>query len=282
MRTIIQGMTGKEGQRMARWMIASGTEVVAGVTPGKGGQEVEGRPIFSSVAEAVATFPDIQASSVAVPPLAVRSAVEEALTSGIRLVHVLTENVPVQDVLAIRSLASANNAMIIGPSSVGLIEMPSFRLGYLGGESPFITLREGRLAILSTSGGMANEIVMACGRRGIGIRLVLSLGGDRIAGTSVKEAIARMEQRDDVEAIALFVEPGNPWLRDVHAPTKPTAVMLPGDALESLPRGMPYGHTGTILGEDEPRLVDVRRRIVAQGIKCTNRLSEFLGYCASL
>lgn len=282
MKTIIQGMTGKEGQRMARWMIASGTEVVAGVTPGKGGQEVEGRPIFSSVAEAVAAFPDLQASSVAVPPFAVRSAVEDALNAGIPLVHVLTENVPVHDVILMRSLATQRGAMILGPSSVGMIEMPSFRLGYLGGESPFTTLVEGGLAILSTSGGMTNEIVMACGRRRIGVRAVMSLGGDRVAVTTLAEAIARMETREDVKAIAIFVEPGNPWLREAAAPTKPTAVMLPGNALESLPRGLPYGHTGTILGEDEPRLVDVRSRIVAQGMKCTDRLSEFLDACESL
>jgi succinyl-CoA synthetase alpha subunit len=163
-----------------------------------------------------------------------------------------------------------------------MIEMPSFRLGYLGGESPFTSLAEGGLAILSTSGGMTNEIVMACGRRRIGVRAVMSLGGDRVAGTTLAEAIARMETREDVKAIAIFVEPGNPWLREAAAPTKPTAVMLPGNALESLPRGLPYGHTGTILGEDEPRLVDVRSRIVAQGMKCTDRLSEFLDSCESL
>lgn len=268
---------------MARWMIASGTDVVAGVTPGKGGQEVEGRPIFSSVAEARATFPDIEASSVVVPPLAVRGAVEDALAAGICVIHILTENVPVQDVVALRATASASNAKILGPSSVGYLEMPSFRLGYLGGERPFATLNEGGLAILSTSGGMSNEIVMACGRRGIGIRCVMSLGGDRVPGTTLTEAIMQMESRDDVTAIAIFVEPGNPWLREtLSTPRKPTVVMLPGDALETLPRGMPYGHTGTILGEDEPRLVDVRARLMAQGMKCTDRLSDFLDMCASL
>jgi hypothetical protein len=86
----------------------------------------------------------------------------------------------------------------------------------------------------------------------------------------------------DVEAIAIFVEPGNAWLRDTNTPIKPTVVMLPGDAIESLPRGMPYGHTGTILGEDDPKLIDVRRQLVAQGMKCTDRFSEFLDHCESL
>lgn len=290
---IIQGMTGKEGTRMAAWMIGSGTNVVAGVTPGKGGQVVLDKPIFDSVAEAKQKFPDVLATCVVVPAERVLSAAVESIAQGLKLIYILTEKVPVQDVMRLRDAARASGAIILGPSSVGMLQFPKFRLGYLGGERPFDYLREGGstssprsgVALLSASGGMANEILMSFAREEIGIKIALALGGDRVQGFTLAEAVAMCENMDGVGSLALFIEPGHPFLRRLASGDvkmkKPATVMLPGSALELLPRGLPYGHAGTILGEDDQPLAQIRSMIRARGIACAETMGEFLQLCKS-
>ncbi len=276
MKILIQGMTGKEGSRMARWMMASGSKIIAGVTPGKGGQEVEGRPIFDSVKEA----PQADVSCIVVPAAHVLSAVREALEAGIRFIHVLTENVALHDAVEMRRLAKDKGAMLLGPASVGYLHFPDVRIGYLGGEHPFSgQLKEGDIALLSTSGGMTNELMAALSRAGLGIRLAIAVGGGHVVGTNLTEAIAMAEADADVKRIAVFAEPGQPLLRELRRgwkPAKPFVVMLPGTALDLLPRGLPYGHTGTILGEDEPSVRETREGIRAQGIACAATVPEFV------
>ena len=130
---IVQGMTGKEGSRMASWMIQDGMNVVAGVSPGKGGTEVEGRPIFHSVKEACASHAGIAATCIVVPAPFVLSAVREAIEARIPLIHIFSERVPVHDVMEMRAAALKVGLIILGPSSVGYLQFPHFRLGYLGG-----------------------------------------------------------------------------------------------------------------------------------------------------
>ena len=277
---LIQGMTGKEGSRMAGWMITSGTKVVAGVTPGKGGQEVEGRPIFNTVKEARAAFPDISVSCVVVPAALVLGAVREAMEAGIPFIHILTENVPVHDAVEIRHLAVSHQARVLGPASVGLLRFPAFRLSYLGGETPFDGhLKEGDIAALSTSGGMTNEIISAFSREGLGIRIAIAVGGGSVVGTSLVEAMELVDADPDVKRIAIFVEPGQPILNHLlagHLSKKPLTIFLAGEALDRLPRGLPYGHTGTILGENEPTIAEMRAKLKAKGIACASTMSEFI------
>ncbi|MFH1704567.1 MAG: CoA-binding protein [Patescibacteria group bacterium] len=283
---IIQGMTGKEGSRMAGWLIASGSNVVAGVTPGKGGQSVEGRPIFNSVAEAKAAFPAVEISSIAVPAPFVLSAVNDAIEAGMRFIHILTEQVPVHDVMRMKEIARAKGATILGPSSVGYIQFPQFRMGYLGGESPFSTVQEGSVAIVSTSGGMTNELLMALTRNGVGVRLAFALGGDRVIGTTLEDAIRWSESCPEVASIAIFIEPGRPLLKALISGTfnftKPAIVFLAGEALDDMPRGLPYGHTGTILGEDEMSVREIRKTLSERGIMCVGTMSEFIQAYKSL
>jgi len=271
---------------MANWMIQSGTRVVAGVSPGSGGKEVEGCPIFNSVAEAKARFPGITATCIVVPAPFALSAVTEALEAGIPCVYVITERVPIRDVMEMRRMASEKNAVIFGPSSVGYLQFPQFRLGYLGGQKPFEHLTEGGIALLSSSGGITNETLMAFARRGIGVRLALSVGGDVLNGCNLIEALESVQTRPDVTALAVFLEPGNPLIsaliRGRVRPVKPLRLCLPGDALESLPRGLPYGHAGTVLGDDEGSLRDIREKLTAQGIPCTALHDEFIDWCAAL
>lgn len=275
---LIQGMTGKEGMRMAKWLLGSGVRVVAGVTPGKGGQEVEGRPIFNSVAEAKAAFPGIQVTSIVVPPMRVLGAVEDAVAAGIKFVQILTENIPVHDVLAMRQKALVVGATILGPSSVGYLQFPKFRIGNIGGEEPFRVLQEGSLAVVSNSGGMTNELLMGLARRGVGIRCAFAVGGDRVVGFSLRNALDHAEVSADVAAIAMFAEPGHPVLAALAngdcIVKKPLTILMPGDVLDTLPRGMPYGHTGTVLGEDDCSVPSMRVAIRERGYICTGSLKE--------
>lgn len=283
---LIQGITGKEGSRMAAWLVASGVNVVGGVTPGKGGQETEGRPVFDSVVAARERFPDCVVSSIVVPPSRVLGAVEEAIAAGIRYIHVLTEQIPLRDVLVMRKSAVSQGVALLGPSSVGYLQFPRFRIGYLGGEVPFETLKEGGAAILSTSGGMANELMMSLSRHGIGVRLALALGGDRVVGLTLEDAIAWTESLEEVNLLALFVEPGRPILKTLAEGTfrfqKQAVVFLAGEALDSLPRDVPYGHTGTVLGEGDVSVHETRLALRRQGITCVGSMSEFLLACKIL
>lgn len=284
---IIQGMTGKEGSRMMRWMRASGTNVCAGVTPGKGGSDVDGVPVFNSVADARTRFPDSFVSCVAVPAAFVRSAVKEALEGGVRFVYVLSEHVPVHDVLAIRSLARTQMASVLGPASVGFVCFPAFQLGYLGGQNVFEHgLQEGDAAVLSTSGGMTNEILMGCARANVGVRFAAALGGGTICGITLTEAVADAQDRADVRRLAIFTEPGQPLLTALldgrlvlH---KPAVLFLAGRELDNLPKGVPYGHTGTLLGEGQRTVSETISGLKALGIRCASTMDDFFLQLQSL
>lgn len=280
---MIQGMTGKEGQRMAQWLIQSGVNVVCGVTPGKGGQEVEGKPIFNSVADAKAAFPSVVASCVVVPRAFALSAVTEAIENNVPFINILTEQVPVHDVMAMKKVARERGSIILGPSSVGYLQFPKFRLGYLGGERPFSELVEGDIGVFSTSGGMTNELIMALARQGTGIRCAMAVGGDRVVGFTLEDALRFAEAEHSIKKIALFIEPGRAILRRlldgsfvIH---KPAVIFLAGEVLDRLPRGLPYGHAGTILGENDMSVLEIRKQLRAKGIPCAGNMFEFLELC---
>lgn len=275
---LIQGITGKEGSRMTGWLKKSGSKILAGVTPGKGGTFVDEIPVFNSVAEACAQFPEIKISSIVVPPLHVQAATLEALAAGIKFIHILTEQVPVHQIMKLRAAAATANATILGPASVGLLQFPRWRIGYCGGENPFEYIIEGDIAIVSASGGMTNELIMALHRAGLGIKVALAVGGGLVAGTTMNEAVEWVKNIPEVKKILIFVEPGSALLAAAATGqfkfNKPTVVLLAGEALELLPRGLPYGHTGTILGEDAQSLKLVREQINQQGTPCVNTINE--------
>lgn len=279
---LVQGMTGKEGARMTKWLLQSGMSVCAGVTPGKGGMLIEGCPIFNSVAEAITAFPAVEITSIVVPAARVRGAVEEALAAGIKYAHILTESVPVYDVLAMRSEARAQGAVILGPSSVGYLQFPRFRVGYIGGENPFGVIPEGGIALVSTSGGMTNEIMMGFAREGLGIRVAFAIGGDRIPAFSLEDALAFCDTQSNVSHLVVFAEPGRPFfqrlLQGVSTFTHPIVVFLAGDILDDLPRGKAYGHTGTLLQEEEMSVASLREALRAKGIPCVATMPELLHY----
>lgn len=279
-KTIVQGMTGKEGLRMTKWLLQSGVKVCAGVTPGKGGMEVEGCPIFNSVQEAVAAFPDIEVTSIVVPASRTKSAVLEALASGLKYIHILTESIPVHDVLAFQAEAKKQGATVLGPSSIGYLQFPAFRMGYIGGENPFEHIREGGIGLVSTSGGMTNELMMALGRHDLGVRVAFAVGGDRVPGLSLEEAVKICDEFPGVERLVVFAEPGRPLLQkllkdEVHF-KHPLVIFLAGDILDDLPRGRAYGHTGTLLQEEGHGVAETRVLLKEKGITCVATSPELI------
>ena len=257
-RLIVQGITGKQGTKISREMTDYGTHVVAGVTPGKGGEEVDGVPVYETVAEAIMAHPEANASLVSVPKDAAREAAFEAITTGrIRLVNILTEGVPRRDAAAIVQCAEDYGVRVVGPASVGIINpVERTKIGAIGGNDPGV-FYPGHIAIFSKSGGMclslATEIFNALG---YGTSLVVGIGGDRISGTSFRDLLELVRGDPGTWLVILNGEIGGTYEEDAAAYIAETGypkrvvVRLTGiGAQELFPRGSRMGHAGAIIGE---------------------------------
>src|SRR3989344_5206320 len=179
-RALIQGITGSEGARPCREMLSYGTQVLAGVTPGKGGQSVENVSVYNSVREALSQHSAINASLVVVPARFCLAAATEAINAGIPLVNILTEHVPTQDSARLLALARAHNVKLVGPSSVGIISPSLGKLGAIGSSTTSKGFTPGPVGIISKSGGMTAELALALSRAGLGQSTAIGMGGDQI------------------------------------------------------------------------------------------------------
>lgn len=252
---LIQGITGQEGQKVARWMKTAGTKIIAGVTPGKGGQEVDGVPVFNSVREAVTAFPQISATSIYAPAKFVHSAAKEAIEAKIPLVHIIAENVPVRDTAELIALARKHDVRLLGPSSIGLISPGKGKMGSIGGEdnSQFLP---GNVGIISKSGGMSSEIALLLTRNGIGQSTVVGIGGDRLIGTTYADLLPLFEQDKETKAVVMIGEIGGTYEEEAaeilrtKACTKPLFAFVSGAFAETLPQGVSFGHAGAIVDKD--------------------------------
>ena len=204
---LVQGMTGKEGRIATKQMIDYKTKVSCGVTPGKGGMKIENLPIFDSVKEAIAYDPKINTSVLYVPPLTVYDATMEAIENNIKTIIIVTENVPVKDSARLINYAKQKKIMIIGPSSVGVINLGVGKVGSIGGELND-AYSKGNIGIISKSGGMCAETASILTKQGIGQSTVVGIGGDVIIGSNFVEILSLFEKDDDTKAIVLFGEIG--------------------------------------------------------------------------
>ena len=209
-RVLVQGITGREAAMVVGHMLAYGTPVVAGVTPGRGGQQVQGVPVFDTVARAVAAT-GATATLISVPPAGALDAVLEALAAGLRLLALVTERVPRHDAVRAVTAARAAGATLIGPNCTGLI-VPARRLklGPIGGDRPERCFAPGRVAIVSRSGGMTAECAWMVRRAGEGVSLAVSVGGDPLIGTRPAAILAALERDSATAAAVLWGEPGAP------------------------------------------------------------------------
>lgn len=280
-KVIIQGITGKEGERVAGFMLDYGVKVVAGVRPGKGGEKVLGVPVFNSVSEAVEVVGEVKVSCVYVPPVAVKGAAIEALEAGVKMLHIIGEGVPVLDSAYLLELATERGAKILGPASLGMMRPGEFKVGSLGGGDNS-AYTPGEVGIISRSGGMSSEMAEMLTRKGRGQSMVVHVGGDYLVGYSPAEVLREMEADLRTKQVILIGEVGGGYEREVADElesgriTKPVIVMMAGAFVESLPQQVPLGHAGAIIqGEADTRGAKLSK-LEKAGARVARRLDEVL------
>lgn len=256
-KVLIQGITGKEGSKVALQMRNYGTKVLAGVTPGKGGQEVHGIPIYNTIAEALENHSGINASFIAVPNFAAFSAMEEAIKNNIPLINVLTEHIPIQDTAKAIALARDAGVKVVGPSSIGIISPGIGKVGSIGGDDPRGVYSKGDVGVISKSGGMASEVSWILTKNGIGQSTVIGIGGDILAGSTFADLLKEFERDEQTKAVIIFGEIGGTYEEEAAAFiksggfTKKVVAFISGLFAENLPQGTKLGHAGAIVYGDK-------------------------------
>lgn len=249
---VIQGITGKEGVKTSKQMLDYGTKISCGVTPGKGGLEVNGLKVFDSVKEALKFDPDINTSVVYVPPLDVFDAGVEAIKSGIELIIIVTENVPIKDSAMLLEFARRQNVRVVGPSSIGIISPDIAKVGSIGGFTNN-AFTKGPIGVISKSGGMSLETSLLLSKEGIGQSTVIGIGGEVIACSTFVDLLKLFETDDDTKAVVIFGEIGGKYEEMVARYfkegkfSKPIVAYISGKFAETLPKSLSLGHVGAII-----------------------------------
>lgn len=254
-KVLIQGITGTEGARACREMVKYGTRVLCGVTPGKGGQDLDSIPVYNSVKEALAVHTEVNLSLIVVPPQFVKSACLEAIEAGIKLINILTEYVPPRDSSIMVATARKAGARIIGPSSVGIISPGLGKVGSIGSGEIKNVFTAGPVGIISKSGGMVAELAYALTHAGLGQSTAVGIGGDIIAGSDYVDLLPLFESDDQTKAVVMFGEVGGTYEEDVAdfikagKFTKPVVAIVGGRFTEKLAQGVVLGHAGAIVSK---------------------------------
>lgn len=243
---IVQGFTGSEGTFHASQMIEYGTNVVGGVTPGKGGQSHLDRPVFNSVAEAV-TKVGADTSIIFVPPAFAADAILEAAQAGIKIIITITEGIPVNDMTKAFQYIKQKGATLIGPNCPGVITPGEAKVGIM----PGFVFKKGNVGIVSKSGTLTYEASDQVVREGLGVSTAIGIGGDPIIGTTTKEAVELFMNDPETECIVMIGEIGGQleadaakWIKS-NGNKKPVVGFIAG---ETAPKGRTMGHAGAIVG----------------------------------
>ncbi|MBC8460321.1 MAG: CoA-binding protein [Deltaproteobacteria bacterium] len=256
-KVIIQGITGREAASFTKDMLDYGTRVVAGVTPGKQGQEVHGVPVYDTVRGALKVHP-VNASVISVPPGMVKGAVLEAVENDIKLLVVVSERVPRKDVIEFLEAAREQDARVIGPNTLGIISPERVKLGMAGGpvEDVKKAYTPGNVGIASRSGGMTTEIANLLTTHGIGQSTCIGIGGDPVVGSNFLDLIPLFDQDPETKAVVLFCEPGGiieESLAELVISQKialPIIAFIAGRFVDDIP-GVRFGHAATIVEGDK-------------------------------
>lgn len=247
-RVLIQGITGREGRLHTKEMMAYGTKVVAGVTPGKGGEKVHGIPVYNSVEDALDEH-HIDASVVLVPARYAPDAVYEAIDGGIKLIIVITEHIPVHETLRMVTYAKYKGSMIIGPNTPGIIVPGETKLGIM----PSRYFKRGAVSIISRSGTLTYEVAGLLSNSGLGIATAIGIGGDPIVGTDFSDIICLLERDERSKSIVIIGEIGGDMEERLaervskNPLSKKVVAFIAG---KEAPPGKKMGHAGAlIMGE---------------------------------
>lgn len=247
-KVIVQGFTGTEGTFHAEQMIAYGTQVVGGVTPGKGGQTHLDKPVFNTVKDAVEQA-GADTSIIFVPPAFAADAIMEASDAGIKVIICITEGIPVQDMVKAREYIKGKNCRLIGPNCPGVITAGEAKVGIM----PGFVFKTGKIGIVSKSGTLTYEAADQAVKAGLGISTAIGIGGDPIIGTTTKEAVELLMNDPETEGIIMIGEIGGNmeaeaarWLKNNMK--KPVVGFIAG---QTAPPGRRMGHAGAIVGGAE-------------------------------
>jgi succinyl-CoA synthetase alpha subunit len=252
MRVVIQGITGREGMARAKLMKDYGTNVVAGVTPGRKGEVVHGIPVYDTVEEANEKEGPLDVSVIFIPAALVKEAVLEAMDSGIKLLVIVPDRVPLYDVLEIAKNAKEKDVRFVGPNTLGLISPGKAVLGMIGGraESARDWFKPGVVGVTSRSGGITSAISYYLGRVGIGQSTIIHVGGDAVVGTPHPDVVQMFEKDEETKAVVMFGEIGSTQeervadLIEKGEFTKPLIAFIGGAAAKS---GTRFSHAGAII-----------------------------------
>ena len=280
---IIQGITGREAVSMTRECLDYGSKVVGGVTPGRGGRDVHGVPVFDTVAEATANQ-RVDASVLTVPPAGIRDAAFEAIEHGIKLLVIVTERIPRLEVAQIVELANRHGARLIGPNCLGVMSPGKTRVGGMGGSAVAArkAYQPGPIGIMSRSGGMTTEIANSLTAAGLGQSTAVSIGGDAIVGSTYAELMPLFEADPDTKAIVIYSEPGGPMEAQLAKYVKeqksrlPVVAFMAGRFMDEMP-GMRFGHAGTIVEGRADTTAEKIARMKDAGISVAEEIADIPG-----
>ena len=270
-KVIVQGFTGKEGTFHAQQCLEYGTKIVGGVTPGKGGQEHLGKPVFNTVKEAVKST-GATVSMIFVPPAFVGDAVMEAADAGIELAVIITEGAPVKDMMFAKAYATKLGMKTIGPNCPGIITAEECKIGIM----PGMIFKKGNVGLISKSGTLTYEASNQVVTEGFGITTAVGIGGDPIIGLSYKQLLPMFEADDETEAIVMIGEIGGDL--EIQAAAyikenikKPVVAFIAG---QTAPKGKRMGHAGAIISGGSGTAAEKMAALEAAGVKVVKSPAE--------
>ncbi|MDZ7807541.1 MAG: succinate--CoA ligase subunit alpha [Gracilimonas sp.] len=270
-RLIVQGITGSEGSFHAEQMIEYGTNVVGGVTPGKGGQTHLDRPVFNTVADAVKEA-DANTSIIFVPPAFAGDAITEAAFAGIEVIICITEGIPVKDMIVAKQIVKSHGATLIGPNCPGVITPGEAKVGIMPGS----IFMPGKVGLISRSGTLTYEAVDQLTKEGLGQSTAIGIGGDPVIGTNHLDAVKLLNDDPDTEAIVLIGEIGGTaeeeageWIKDNCK--KPVVAFIAGS---TAPPGRRMGHAGAIISGGKGTAQEKKKSLAAAGITVVDSPAE--------
>ena len=258
-KVIVQGFTGGEGTFHARQMIEYGTQIVGGVTPGKGSQVHLDKPVFNSVSEAV-NKAQADTTIIFVPPAFAADAIMEAAEAGIKVIITITEGIPIADMVKVAEYIKDKDCILVGPNCPGVITPEEAKVGIM----PGFVFKKGNVGIVSKSGTLTYEAADQVVREGMGITTAIGIGGDPIIGTTTRDAVEMFMNDPDTEAIVVIGEIGGQleadaanWIKD-NGNKKPVIGFIAG---ETAPKGRTMGHAGAIVGGKDDT-AEAKKRIM--------------------
>ncbi|MCX8676140.1 MULTISPECIES: succinate--CoA ligase subunit alpha [Apibacter] len=267
-KVIVQGFTGKEGSFHAEQMIEYGTQVVGGVTPGKGGTTHLDRPVFNTVKEAIDQT-GANTSIIFVPPAFASDSIMEAAQAGIKVIICITEGIPVEDMVQVKNYLKSYDCTLIGPNCPGIISAEEAKVGIM----PGFIFKKGKVGIVSKSGTLTYEAADQVVKAGYGISTAIGIGGDPIVGTSIKDALQLLIEDKDTECIVMIGEIGGQlevdaalWYKSNNI-TKPIVGFIAGI---TAPKGRTMGHAGAIVGGENDTAQSKMKIMAECGIHVVN------------